>query len=598
MKQEFKSDQELVFHIETSSMEEFEQAARLVKELGGTHMMVGDLPRSHWMWDMDRTDPYSNWSMGHAQFFKVICPPELEPYLPQEHIRRCHELVAERCRILDKIGLKGAFYSNEPFWLPEAVYRDHPNWRGARCDHPRRSRKPYYSPNIDDPEVLSMYRYAMKQLCRETGIDFFIVMSNDSGGGISWSAGTYAGPNGPMSVRKRPMSDRICGYMDALTEGAKEGGVNPVIHLNANIDFKDREAAIDAVWPLLKEGQVVNDRDCHGNRPISCFANPFQCKPPVTGIPQMIAFCRYMQKAADSGSRYLVLDIPKTDMNEAECYLKLLKEKGQAEDMAEGLALLKECAAELAGTEAASRLLDAWYHIDESFTHLRHTGLDLMMYGCQHQRWINRPFVLYPEELTEEEYGYYRPYQFQALTPERANDLLDMQGIEGVRGFTAVFMLTQTMMQAENSLDQAVQLLGQAVEAAAETAKEPLKMLIRRLKAQKCFFRNIVNAAQFQELADRTDFTAEPQLSLRWPTRNDRRVEEFQNISRSEIENVLELADLLEGYETELLTMVTEEEKEDIFYYGPHIVEQLRKKADTMWNHMLDANRVYETHNI
>ena len=130
MKQEFKSDQELVFHIETSSMEEFEQAARLVKELGGTHMMVGDLPRSHWMWDMDRTDPYSNWSMGHAQFFKVICPPELEPYLPQEHIRRCHELVAERCRILDKIGLKGAFYSNEPFWLPEAAYRDHPTGEG------------------------------------------------------------------------------------------------------------------------------------------------------------------------------------------------------------------------------------------------------------------------------------------------------------------------------------------------------------------------------------------------------------------------------------------------------------------------------------
>lgn len=592
------NQKQIIFHTEAATLEEFEQAARLVKELGGTHMMVGDLPRSLWMWNMDRSDPYSNWSMGHSQLFKVVCPPELKNYLPQEHIRECHDLVVERCRILKRIGLKGAFYSNEPFWLPEAVYREHPGWRGARCDHPRRSRKPYYSPDIDNPEVLSLYRWAMRQLCQETGIDFFIIMSNDSGAGISWSQGTYTGPNGPLYARKRSMADRICGFMNALTFGAKDAGVDAVIHLNANIDFKDREAAIDAVWPLLKDGQVVNDRDRYGRCPISCFANPFQSKPPVSGIPRMIAFCKYMQRAMASECRYLVLDIPKTDMGEAHVYLKLLKESAPVKDMAEGMGLLKQCAVRLAGDAAASALLDAWYHIDESFTHLLHTGLDLMMYGCQHQRWINRPFVLFPEELTEEEYGYYRPYQFQALTQENTYDLLDMQGIEGVRGFTAVFMLSQTLLHAQNSLDAAIALLEEAVKAAVPESVDGLMLLIRRLKAQKCFFRNIVNAAQFQELVDRTDFTAEPQLSLRWPTRNDHRIEEFQNISRAEIENVLELADILEGYETKLLAMVEEEEKEDIFFYGPHIVEQLRRKADIMWNHMADAERVYETHNI
>lgn len=44
-----------------------------MKELGGTHMMVGDLPRSRWMWERDLKDPYSNWSMGHAQLFKLVC---------------------------------------------------------------------------------------------------------------------------------------------------------------------------------------------------------------------------------------------------------------------------------------------------------------------------------------------------------------------------------------------------------------------------------------------------------------------------------------------------------------------------------------------
>ena len=58
-----------------------------------------------------------------------------------------------------------------------------------------------------------------------------------------------------------------------------------------------------------------------------------------------------------------------------------------------------------------------------------------------------------------------------------------------------------------------------------------------------------------------------------------------------------ELADLLDGYEEQILLM-TDEAHEDIFLYGPHFVEQLRKKAEIMWDHMLDGNRVYVTHNI
>ena len=74
------------------------------------------------------------------------------------------------------------------------------------------------------------------------------------------------------------------------------------------------------------------------------------------------------------------------------------------------------------GSACGPKLLDAWYHIDESYKHLSHTGLDLIMYGCQHQRWINRPFLLFPLELPEEEKEYYRKYQFQALTQEDAAD--------------------------------------------------------------------------------------------------------------------------------------------------------------------------------
>lgn len=106
-------------------------------------------------------------------------------------------------------------------------------------------------------------------------------------------------------------------------------------------------------------------------------------------------------------------------------------------------------------------------------------------------------------ELAKENREYYRNYQFQALTEEHANDMMNLQGIEGERGFIATFVLAETMKKVIGSLD-------------------------------------------------RTDFENLPQLSLRWPTRNDSRIEEFQNITRAEI----------------------------------------------MLDHMNDGSRVYETHNI
>ena len=136
-----------ILHFVTDSLADFEKMSEEAAKAGATHVIISDMPRSRWMWERDLSDPYTNWSMGQCQIFKLVCPPELGKYLPVEHIRECFELVRERCEILKKHGLKPALFSNEPFWLPEEVYREHPDWRGARCDHPRRARKPYYSPS-------------------------------------------------------------------------------------------------------------------------------------------------------------------------------------------------------------------------------------------------------------------------------------------------------------------------------------------------------------------------------------------------------------------------------------------------------------------
>jgi hypothetical protein len=91
-------------------------------------------------------------------------------------------------------------------------------------------------------------------------------------------------------------------------------------------------------------------------------------------------------------------------------------------------------------------------------------GLGLIMYARGAQRWINRPFVLFPEELTEEERSYYRRFQFQALDEAHANDLLDMQNIECARGFSAAFLLSETRKKRPFRFAKSIALLEQLIE--------------------------------------------------------------------------------------------------------------------------------------
>ena len=582
--------------------EEFREAAKRAGELGVTHMVIEGLPKSLWMWS-DRRDPYPNWSMSHSQLFKLVCPPQLRQWLPVAFIEECMAFVKERCGILEALGMRGALLGNEPFWLPEEAFRAHPSWRGARCDHPRRAAKAYYSPCIDNEEVLSMYRYAMKVLCQETGINFFSFKSNDCGGGLCWSSGTYTGPNGPEACRHRSMSDRICGFLDALSEGARQGGVEAFIHFNADLEFKEPEHQVNMSWPRLKANQAVNHRDLSGKDPV--MEAPSLRKVFLKGIPDVFHLSGMLEKAQNEDKAYVMLNLPVTDFSELWAYTERAI-KNKPGGPVERLLTMRETAMELMGSSmekkeqevCADFLVELWQCLNEGKEHLSHTGLDLIQYGCFNQRWLNRPFVLFPSELTEEERSYYRPFQFQAMDEEHALDLLNMQGIECARGFSAMFLITQTCLKAIKAFLTALEKLKVLKEKnIGSTNAEKLKKLENRVKIQVCLIKNIMHAVKFQELADRILSSPPPVEGLRWPTRNDARYEDFQQITRAEMDNCYELAALLEEYPGEAIASV-EPEHEDCFTFSRLLPQQLREKVGIMLSHELDANRVLERHNI
>ena len=246
-------------------LNEFREAALKVRDAGMTHMVVGQLPRSMWMWDLDRSDPYCNWMMAHTPLFRLATPPELEPYFPMDFFREGQKIVEERCRILKELGMGSAIFSNEPFWLPEPVFLDHPSWRGPRMDHPRRARNWYYAASIDNEEVLAMYEWSAREIARRYGIDVFHIKSNDAGGGLEWSNGTYVGPNGRTENKFKPMTTRVSRFVETIARGAREGGVDAVVNFNTNIGFKLEEIGANEAWhEVTMDRVIINDKDKEG----------------------------------------------------------------------------------------------------------------------------------------------------------------------------------------------------------------------------------------------------------------------------------------------------------------------------------------------
>ncbi len=120
-----------LFSAPTASIEEFRAFAAEAKALGATHVYISDLPKSTWLWDLDRNDPYPNWGMLMSTVFKVVVPPELERFLPADSARRNLEIIRQRGAVLKELGLKAAFSGKEPAYLPETVFARRTRTGGA-----------------------------------------------------------------------------------------------------------------------------------------------------------------------------------------------------------------------------------------------------------------------------------------------------------------------------------------------------------------------------------------------------------------------------------------------------------------------------------
>jgi hypothetical protein len=590
-----KIQKKRVFSCPTSRLEDFRRFANQAAQLGATHVVISDLPKSRWQWDLDRSDPYPNWGMLMPTLFKVIVPPELKPFLPADYAAKNLTIIQSRVAVLKELGLKAAFSGKEPAWLPEAVYRAHPDWRGPRCEHPRRARKPYYAPCIDQPEVLRLYRQAVAELCRHAPIESFSLLTNDSGGGICWSVSLYPGQNGPSWCQNRSYASRVVGFLSAIQAGAREAGLETDVALYYGSGVIS-QTEVNSVLPSLEPGQSINQQSREGRQPYRTIGYTFYDNGvgPVLGIPQVGRIAEQLDLAQrDAGAHASVsLALP-----EWPCYQPLIRTYRQRPPtgILGQMQAIRALAAELAGEPRADAFTEILVRIDRAVQIVRSIGPDpILLVGTVNQRWLTRPLVPFPMELTADERDYYRRFQFQANSEAEAADLMNLQGFEMINGYSGSLLAAGWLEQALVLLRSAVEDLGKLPPVSGNGEKpEFLAALAPRVRALIACCRNAKHVIQYQDILDRTDYERPPTEQNFYPMDGDQLLREIQVITRQEIDNTNELIALLETARVPLFETAPTAEEEDIFLFGPNLVEQLRKKADTMLRHQLDGHRLY-----
>ena len=574
---------------DTLTFEQFKTVADNAKATGFTHVDLGSaLSRSLWQLDNDGQyapgyDFYTEYTAVFACPFKFYCPDKLKKYLPQDQIQRNQFEFKRRAEYLAQIGLRGSIIGAFPQWLPEAVYADHPDWRGPRCDMPFRSRRAYFAPCVDNEEVLELYREASRGIGELAPcVDTMIFMTNDSGTSYCWNDVSYPGKNGPASCAHRTMDERVGGFLDALGSGLATD--EPLIY-----------TAWQGFWCF--SGKISPCQGCKSPERVF-FVRPPQDKPVIHENP--ISMLEELENAVYGDASTIVINIEQCQQlfTRDSLYFALLKKfhDNPTDGPASRNMFMQELAVELGLSDAGDYgLLDAWGYLyraadDTSLRHLFYYSVYL--YGGMSARFMVRPFVPIPENLTDEEKSYYKPYVFDSL--DRLDYELDLLNIHGSRNF----YMGRTYEEAErsvmcwNSILVTLQkcLANLAALVAKSTGKRQayLADMLRRLKAFNCFGRNLRNCCAFQATLDRAKAVGFSNLA---------NSDKLEVIMRDELDNAAELIALLEAAPEPILPLATEKKEETTFLFGPDLADQLRKKRQIMLAHWRDSQVLFEFKN-
>ena len=581
----------------------FERKAGLAKELGATHMIVTEgLPLA--TWEMDPNDPYPMWFVHHASLLKIFPPKDVQPYVDVKYSAEVQGVLQSRCAILAKYGLKGVWNANEPAVMPEAFFTAHPELRGPRIDQPNRSRKPYYAPSVDEPETLRMYREAMQSLlktCPE--VEQFNWVTTDAGSGFDWAPSLYPGINGNTNYLDRPMSDRVSGFLINAQQAAKDAGHEIEINLNP---IAARQWMLPTFSPdvlenivhKLPRGLAVEGREGPDGRPFAGVATiggsgAFY---PVVGIvvPPMSG-----GGGGGTAARLMVNFGDATTVDFNDRLLKFTRGKPMR-TLVDRVTTLRAFAVSEVGEGQADNLMEAWSALDDVQRNLQVLNFgDVLRMGHVLNRWITRPMVPFPEELTATEKQDYRAFLFQAKGEDQAGDLVDIQAMRMYEGWGAKMLFQRTI---ELTVPRARRALGlvQGIEGTTkdEAARKQWDLMGKRLQAVIYLLQSADNMVDYQAQLDRVkSLGLKPEVNPVLGVQSGWDRTDLMETARKEIDTMVNLNRLLESTTEPILDMAPTPGEETIMRLGPNLTSQIKHKINVMSAHWRDYDRLFTVPN-
>ncbi len=188
-----------------------EQYAATLAEAGFTHLEINSLHTHFPYEDSVPGEYYSQFYTYCPGFNHFIDTPLTRGIWPTQYLDANLARLRDLAALGRKYGLKPGVCLYEPRSLPERFFQRYPTLRGARIDHPFRSRLPRYTLAQDHPVTQSHYRLAVQALMRTVpDLDAMSIWTNDSGGGFEHTASLYIGRNGgPYMIREWRSHEKI-----------------------------------------------------------------------------------------------------------------------------------------------------------------------------------------------------------------------------------------------------------------------------------------------------------------------------------------------------------------------------------------------------
>jgi hypothetical protein len=589
---------------DVGTYEEFERNVASAKAAGVTHVLITEnFPPALWQFDTPG-DPYPAWFIYHPALLKIFPPAGLQQYVNAEYAESVASLFQRRCEILLRHGLKAAYSTNEPSVLPEAFFTNFPELRGPRVDQPNRSRKAHWAPCVDRPEVLAFYRQSMQQLLKRCPeVEIFFLPTSDAGSGLCWAPSLYPGSNGPAWCQGRPMQDRVAGFLSALQEAAKDSGHDIQADL---VEIAPRQWML----PTLDRPQLIA-RSLPPGMAVDHFEGPdghrltvrrFSAADgefaPVLGLPRPIEWARALSGEQANVSSKLVMSFD--DQQNLELGFRVLESfrSRPSSTRLETLSALREIAVDTVRPRNADDQLELWLALDDAERYLGTLNFGpVLTMGCVLTRWITRPFVPFPAELTHEETDFFRPFLLQAKGEEEAGDLVDIQAMDMYQGWGAR-LLVQNIIEKVTASTARASALAQRICDRAGSDQAKWELLIQRIKTLQCFVRTVGNAVEYQAGLDhRKTLKIAPQPDPVLGTRSGWDRDDLLHIARNEIDNTAELHRLLETTKQPLVDTAPVAREETSRRLGPALPAQLKRKIDVMNAHWEDYKRLFTSPN-